>query len=52
MIILDWDDDKGEGIVVIDNEFQEEHFVLKLDALSDWIFVLQAEYDKILSNPK
>lgn len=52
MIILDWDDDKGEGIVDIDNEFKEEHWVLKLDALSDWIFTLQAEYDKILASPK
>ena len=49
MITLDWDENKGRGVVDIDTEFKEEHWVLKLDALSDWIFILKAEYDKILT---
>jgi hypothetical protein len=49
MITLDWDDDIGEGVIDIDLEFKEQHWVLKLDALSDWIATLKAEYDNVLT---
>lgn len=47
---LKWSDAEAEGSVTFTKEFEAEHEVFKLDALKDWIFDLQTEYERILAS--
>jgi hypothetical protein len=43
---LIWNGDEGE--VKLSKEFFESYAILQLDALSDWIHILEEKYDEIL----
>jgi len=45
---LIFDDDDGVGIVKFSPTFATEHWVTQADALTDWIYALQREYEKLL----
>ena len=43
---LIWNGDEGE--VKLSKEFFESYAILQLDALSDWIHILEEKYDELL----
>ena len=43
---LMWNDNVGEGWLLIDTDFNHLHDVTKLDMLRDFIHALQQEYDE------
>ena len=48
MIELVWNNEEGEGQVVIKKEFLTEHRVVQLDAMVDWISELQMIYNEMV----
>jgi hypothetical protein len=48
MIELIWNNEEGEGQVVIKKEFLMEHRVVQLDAMVDWISELQMIYNEMV----
>ena len=51
MIKLIWNEEEGEGGVVIDKEFVTAHRIVQLDALVDWITELKEIYESMLEKP-
>ena len=51
MIKLIWNEEEGEGGVVIDKEFVTAHRIVQLDALVDWIAELKEIYESMLEKP-
>jgi hypothetical protein len=48
MIKLIWNEEEGEGGVVIDKEFVTAHRIVQLDALVDWMAELKEIYESML----
>jgi len=48
MIKLIWNEEEGEGGVVIDKEFVTAHRIVQLDALVDWMEELKEIYASML----
>ena len=46
--ILNWSDAKGEGSVGFVKEFDDMHYVTKLDALQDALHAINEKYNEIL----
>jgi len=44
-VTLCWSETKGEGYVRLSRDFKNENWVLRMDALNDWIHDLQKIYD-------
>ena len=51
MIKLIWNEEEGEGGVVIDKEFVTAHRIVQLDALVDWMAELKEIYESMLEKP-
>ena len=51
MIKLIWNEEEGEGGVMIDKEFVTAHRIVQLDALVDWIAELKEIYESMLEKP-
>lgn len=47
---LKFDYDSGEGEIVYMNGFEQASWVVKADALQDWIHELQAMYNNLLTH--
>lgn len=47
---LKFDHDMGEGEIVFMNGFEQENWVLKADALKDWISDLERMYHNLLTH--
>lgn len=45
---LVWSDVRGAGEAKLSKEFSEADRIVRLDALQDWIFDLQHEYDRMI----
>lgn len=44
---LNWRHGDAQGAVSFSREFRESYGLLQLDALKDWIYDLEQEYDRI-----
>lgn len=44
---LNWRHSDAQGAVSFSREFRESYGLLQLDALKDWIYDLEQEYDRI-----
>jgi hypothetical protein len=51
MIKLIWNEEEGEGGVVIDKEFVTAPRIVQLDALVDWMTELKEIYESMLEKP-
>ena len=51
MIKLIWNEEEGEGGVVIDKEFVTAPRIVQLDALVDWMAELKEIYESMLEQP-
>jgi hypothetical protein len=51
MIKLIWNEEEGEGGVVIDKEFVTAPRIVQLDALVDWMAELKEIYESMLEKP-
>jgi hypothetical protein len=51
MIKLIWNEEEGEGGVVIDKEFVTAPRIVQLDALVDWMTELKEIYESMLEQP-
>jgi hypothetical protein len=51
MIKLIWNEEEGEGGVVIDKEFVTAPRIVQLDALVDWMAELKEIYESMLAKP-
>ena len=47
---LNWSEKEGEGWIVLSTEFANQHRIVILDALVDWIALLQEEYERVLAD--
>ena len=47
---LSFNSESGEGKVVFMNDFKEQDWVVQADALADWIYFLQKEYEVLLEH--
>ena len=45
---LSWSERDGEGRVSINGKWRDRHPIVRLDALKDWIALLEAQYEKEL----
>lgn len=50
MITLQWANSRGEGYLQIRDSFKGAGKCVQLDALKDWIYFLELEYDKLLEH--
>jgi hypothetical protein len=48
---LKWDWNAGEGSVKFSKAFDEQNWVLKADALQDWIVDLTDKYNSLMTVP-
>jgi hypothetical protein len=51
MIKLIWNEEEGEGGVVINKEFVTAPRIVQLDALVDWMTELKEIYESMLEQP-
>jgi hypothetical protein len=52
LINLNWNENKGEGVVKYTKQFDEAHIILQLDMLQDCIFDLTEKYNSLLAKPE
>lgn len=45
---LEWSKEEGGGIVLFSPKFMTEDWIVQLDALVDWIKILQDTYNEML----
>ena len=45
---LEWNPEDGEGVVLFSTKFITSDWIVQLDALVDWIRMLQDTYDEML----
>ena len=48
--MLIWNEEDGEGVIQIVEEFNDEHLITQLDALKDWIGYLTTTYNETLQD--
>jgi hypothetical protein len=48
--MLIWDDEDGQGVLHMAEEFGDEHVITRLDAMKDWIELLTKIYDETLQD--
>ena len=46
--VVNWSEAKGEGSVGFTKEFDEAHYVLKLDVIQDALHALNEKYNEVL----
>jgi len=49
---LKWNRAKEEGEAVFPDNFDEQDYMLRIDALQDWIVDLNAKYEELLRKMK
>lgn len=49
---LKWNKTKEEGEVVFPDNFDEQDYTLRIDALQDWIVDMSAKYEELLRKMK
>ena len=49
---LHWSNNEGEGCVKFPKGFDDQDWVLKADALKDWIADLTDKYNSLLTKPE
>lgn len=49
---LKFDHNMGEGKIVFMNGFENTDWVVRADALQDWIGILTEEYNKVIAKEK
>lgn len=48
--MLIWNDEDGEGVMHLAEEFSDEPVITQLDAMKDWINALTETYNKTLQD--